>query len=54
MRSWSLKRPSCAVSTLHGRFAPSHIYYKPNTSQAMVDVLTSIDLYTQKRFHEVS
>jgi UDP-hydrolysing UDP-N-acetyl-D-glucosamine 2-epimerase len=38
----------------HGQFAPSHIYYKPNTSQAMVDVLTSIDLYTQKRFHEVS
>jgi len=38
----------------HGRFAPSHIYFKPNTSQAMVDVLTSIDLYTQKRFHEGS
>src|SRR4051812_20043761 len=38
----------------HGRFAPSHIYYKPDTSQAMVDVLTSIDLYTQKRFHEVT
>jgi UDP-hydrolysing UDP-N-acetyl-D-glucosamine 2-epimerase len=38
----------------HGRYAPSHIYFKPNTSQAMVDVLTSVDLYTQKRFHEVS
>lgn len=38
----------------HGRYAPSQIYFKPNTSQAMVDVLTSIDLYTQKRFHEVS
>jgi UDP-N-acetylglucosamine 2-epimerase len=38
----------------HGRFEPSHIYFKPDASQAMVDVLTSIDLYTQKRFHEVS
>src|SRR5213079_1245632 len=32
----------------HGPFAASHVYYKPNTSQAMVDVLTSVDLYTQK------
>ena len=36
----------------HGRYAPSHIYFKPNASQSMVDVLTSVDLYTQKRFHE--
>jgi UDP-hydrolysing UDP-N-acetyl-D-glucosamine 2-epimerase len=36
----------------HGRFAPSHIYYKPETSQAMVDVLTSVELYTQKRFFD--
>ena len=38
----------------HGRYAPSHIYFKANASQAMVDVLTGVDLYTQKRFHEVS
>jgi GDP/UDP-N,N'-diacetylbacillosamine 2-epimerase (hydrolysing) len=38
----------------HGRYTPSHIYFKPNASQAMVDVLTSVDLYTQKRFHEGS
>ncbi|HUK33075.1 MAG TPA: UDP-N-acetylglucosamine 2-epimerase [Vicinamibacterales bacterium] len=38
----------------HGRYAPSHIYFKPNASQAMVDVLTTIELYTQKRFHEAS
>jgi GDP/UDP-N,N'-diacetylbacillosamine 2-epimerase (hydrolysing) len=38
----------------HGRYAPSHIYFKPNASQAMVDILTNVDLYTQKRFHEVS
>src|SRR5262249_61910053 len=36
----------------HGRYEPSHIYFKPNASQSMVDVLTSIELYTQKRFHE--
>jgi UDP-hydrolysing UDP-N-acetyl-D-glucosamine 2-epimerase len=36
----------------HGRYDPSHIYFKPNASQSMVDVLTSIELYTQKRFHE--
>jgi len=38
----------------HGRYAPSHIYFKPNASQSMVDVLTGVELYTQKRFHEVS
>ena len=34
----------------HGRFAPSHIYYREGASQAMVDVLAGIELYTQKRF----
>jgi len=38
----------------HGRYSPSHIYFKPNASQAMVEVLTGVDLYTQKRFHEAS
>src|SRR5438067_12748087 len=38
----------------HGRYTPSHIYFKPHASQSMVDVLTSVDLYTQKRFHEAS
>jgi UDP-hydrolysing UDP-N-acetyl-D-glucosamine 2-epimerase len=38
----------------HGRYAASHIYFKPNASQSMVDVLTGVELYTQKRFHEVS
>jgi UDP-hydrolysing UDP-N-acetyl-D-glucosamine 2-epimerase len=38
----------------HGRYAPSHIYFKANASQSMVDVLTSVKLYTQKRFHEAS
>jgi len=33
-----------------GRYAPSHIYYKPDASQAIVDRLAGIELYTQKRF----
>jgi UDP-hydrolysing UDP-N-acetyl-D-glucosamine 2-epimerase len=36
----------------HGRFAPSGIYHRPNTSQSIVDTLASIALYTQKRFHD--
>ena len=38
----------------HGRYAPSPIYYKPDTSQAIVDVLVSTELYTQKRFFDSS
>ena len=35
---------------VHGRYAPSHIYYREGASQAMVDVLAGVELYTQKRF----
>jgi UDP-N-acetylglucosamine 2-epimerase len=34
----------------YGRFAPSALYYKSDASQAIVDVLAGIELYTQKRF----
>jgi hypothetical protein len=34
----------------HGRYSPSHIYYRPGASQAIVDVLAGSELYTQKRF----
>lgn len=34
----------------HGRFAPSALYYKSDASQAIVDVLAGVELYTQKRF----
>ena len=47
-------RAAVKTQLAHGRYAPSHIYFRPDTSQAMVDVLTSVDLYTQKRFHEGS
>ena len=34
----------------HGRYAGSHIYYRPGASQAIVDLLVGSELYTQKRF----
>ena len=36
----------------HGRYAPSHIYYRAGASQTIVDVLAGAELYTQKRFCE--
>ncbi|MEO8682300.1 MAG: UDP-N-acetylglucosamine 2-epimerase [Vicinamibacterales bacterium] len=41
-----------AAQLAHGRYPPSHIYYKPDTSQAIVDTLVSAELYTQKRFFD--
>ena len=38
----------------HGAYAPSTLYYKPDASHTIVDVLTSIELYTQKRFCDSS
>jgi UDP-N-acetylglucosamine 2-epimerase len=35
-----------------GRYPSSNIYYREGTSQAIVDVLARVPLYTQKRFHE--
>jgi UDP-hydrolysing UDP-N-acetyl-D-glucosamine 2-epimerase len=36
----------------HGRYQPSLIYYRPDASQKIVDVLARMRLYTQKRFHD--
>jgi UDP-hydrolysing UDP-N-acetyl-D-glucosamine 2-epimerase len=41
-----------AEQLAHGRYAPSHIYFRPAASQSIVDVLASVELYTQKRFFE--
>ena len=38
----------------HGAYRPSEIYHRQNASQAVVDVLCSAELYTQKRFHEAA
>ena len=36
----------------HGRYPPSLIYYRPDASQTIVDILAGMQLYTQKRFHD--
>ena len=41
-----------AAQLAHGRYQPSHIYFKADTSEAMVDLLATTRLYTQKRFHD--
>ena len=41
-----------AAQLAHGRYGPSHIYFKANTSETMVDLLATTRLYTQKRFHD--
>ncbi len=41
-----------ATQLAHGRYEPSDIYHRPNTSDAIVEVLTTAELYTQKRFFD--
>ena len=41
-----------AAQLAHGRYEPSHIYFKDNASETIVDLLAHTPLYTQKRFHE--
>ncbi len=36
----------------HGKYSPSLQYYKEGTSKEIVKILSSIELYTQKRFYE--
>lgn len=36
----------------HGRYPSSSIYYKEGTSKSIVDTLSNIDLYTQKKFFD--
>jgi len=36
----------------HGTYPPSHIYYKLDTSKKISEILATIDLYTQKFFHD--
>jgi UDP-hydrolysing UDP-N-acetyl-D-glucosamine 2-epimerase len=45
---------ACAVRSQlkHGRYAPSRIYHKPNTSQTIVELLAGLELYTQKTFFD--
>ena len=41
-----------AMQLAHGRYEPSHIYFKDHASDTIVNVLASSPLYTQKRFHD--
>jgi UDP-hydrolysing UDP-N-acetyl-D-glucosamine 2-epimerase len=45
-------RDAIQAQLAHGRYQPSFIYYQPETSRQMVDVLATMELYTQKRFFE--
>lgn len=36
----------------HGAYASSEIYFKPNTSKKIVEVLSKVPLQTQKKFYE--
>ncbi len=43
-----------ATQLAHGRYEPSHIYFKEQASDTIVDLLAATPLYTQKRFHDSS
>jgi UDP-hydrolysing UDP-N-acetyl-D-glucosamine 2-epimerase len=45
-------RAAVRAQLAHGPYPPSHVYHGPGTSQAIVDVLATVPLYTQKHFHE--
>jgi UDP-hydrolysing UDP-N-acetyl-D-glucosamine 2-epimerase len=41
-----------ATQLAHGRYEPSHIYFKEHASDTIVNLLATTPLYTQKRFYE--
>ena len=45
-------RAAVRAQVAHGRHAPSLVYYQPETSQRIVDVIAGMELYTQKRFFD--
>jgi UDP-hydrolysing UDP-N-acetyl-D-glucosamine 2-epimerase len=45
-------RAAIVAQLTHGRYPPSTIYYQPDTSDQILNVLATADLYTQKRFYE--
>lgn len=47
-------REAIARQLAHGRYEPSFLYYRPDTSDQILDVLATAELYTQKRFHEAA
>ena len=47
-------REAIRAQLAHGRYASSTLYYQPDTSDKILEVLATTELYTQKRFHEAS
>jgi UDP-hydrolysing UDP-N-acetyl-D-glucosamine 2-epimerase len=47
-------RTAIARQLAHGRYPPSTIYYRPDTSDRILETLANVELYTQKRFHEAA
>jgi len=41
-----------ATQLAHGRYDPSHIYFKDDASETIAGLLANAPLYTQKRFYE--
>lgn len=48
---YELIKSSIETQLYHGAYAPNHDLYKENTANQITDVLSSIDLYTQKNFY---
>jgi UDP-hydrolysing UDP-N-acetyl-D-glucosamine 2-epimerase len=47
-------RAAVVAQLSHGRYPSSTIYYRPDTSDQILNVLATADLYTQKRFFEAT
>jgi UDP-hydrolysing UDP-N-acetyl-D-glucosamine 2-epimerase len=45
-------RDAITAQLAHGRYAPSTLYYRPDTSDRILNILATAELYTQKRFFE--
>jgi UDP-hydrolysing UDP-N-acetyl-D-glucosamine 2-epimerase len=45
-------RAAVSAQLAHGRYPASSIYYRPDTSDQILNVLATAELYTQKRFFE--
>ncbi|RJQ36770.1 UDP-N-acetylglucosamine 2-epimerase (hydrolyzing) [Candidatus Parcubacteria bacterium] len=46
-------RQAVQYQVAHGPYAPSHAYYKPDTSKRIRGALKQVPLYTQKKFNDI-
>jgi UDP-hydrolysing UDP-N-acetyl-D-glucosamine 2-epimerase len=47
-------RAAIDAQVTHGRYPSSTIYYRPDTSDIILNVLATTELYTQKRFYDAA